>query len=198
VQGHRSDDGKTWTFAAGALLSGTVLNVVFEPADGANFAVTFNPPSASTASTTPKPARPAVSPSSDQGATEADLSSPDIIDTGDTLVPPSVTPSDSGATEIALDVAPPSQLGNAALRAPSVALPTSTRRVSGLALVMLLMAVTAAVALSRVPTPAVRALGPISTPSVGAVERRTRTQGVAQVGGLGRFARPRLGPPPKL
>ena len=198
VKGVLSADAKTWTFNLTPLQVGNVVNVVLQPGDGSTFNLTFNPPTTTTLATSPKPA-PAVSDAASEDATSPidDAASSAALDlSGIPLDAPAyIAPL---SDEIALERADPQQGSPRAQRAPTLAVSDNTTRASGLALVLLLGIGLAACSLSQQPTPAMRALGPMTgTADVGRA-RRTAAAGPAQIGGLGRFVRPRTGPPPRL
>lgn len=197
VKGARSEDGKSWTFNVAALLDGTTLDVVFEPDPTTSFAVTFNPPNDQTLRTSAKPPAAGLTTYDDSSAGASSGAVTPVVAESGALVPtaPAVVP--SASEEIALEVSPPQQQGSAALARGALPGPARTHEAAGLALLLGAAVVGAGWALSRRPPPALRTLGPMSsrgdrmaTPVVPA--------GRTHVGGLGRFARERVGPPPKL
>jgi hypothetical protein len=187
VRGTRAEDGITWTFNLTPLLRENVLDIVLTPGEGSNFNLTFDPPSTATLKTTAKP--PASSALSlDFNDAPNEVVDPAVVDVGPALDVPAFSP--APAPEVALTT--PRQV------APALAVPPKARTASGLALVLLLGAGLAAYILGQAPTPAIRTLGAMTAPVAAVARRRDAHAGEPQVGGLGRFARVRHSPPPKL
>lgn len=185
VKGVRAADGMTWTFNLAALVVGNVIDVVLQPLEASNFNLTFNAPATAALKTFP---RPVVAPA---GIDATPASAP--ID-GDTVA--ADLAADAGLLVLDVPLSAPTNSDVAVLsgsRGSQSATPTvvsePARRASGLGVLLLLAACLAAYALSQVPVPAARGLGRM---------RVTPIVAPTQVGGLGRFARLRSGPPPRL
>ena len=203
AKGTLSGDGKTVAFALSPLVAagGTTLDVVLTPAAGANFELTFNAPSEASLATTKVPSDSSsdfasatdTSPAFDSGT--ADSPSPDLSSDASSLLtspysatqPPPVDPSQTVAFN-------PTAAASQARGAGSP--PPSTRRTPAIAVLLLLAVAGVAWASGRAQVPALRRLGPLSTSDRPATPARVEAD--AAVGGLGRFARVRLGAPPKL
>jgi hypothetical protein len=194
VKGLRSVDGLTWTFNLAPLVARQVVDVVLQPLENTNFNLTFNAPTATALKTSPKPVAVASADSVPEIATSPaadELAGVQFTDlTGVALD----TPAPSAPTDVGVAAPSPSGL-RATDRATLGTASNRTRRASGLAVLLLLGVGTAAYALSQVPAPARRALGPLTTT---APASSPVAAGVVQVGGLGRFARTRTGSPPPL
>ena len=176
VQGVRSEDGSTWTFALAPLLAGSVVDVVVVPAEGSVFQLAFDPPGGDALATTagevaaPEPVAPEVEPASGESFARSDA-----------VVPftPALPAADQVVTAVAPGVGPPP---TAAASPSPAASPRSQpadppRTARGLALAVLALALVAgAIAVLRGGTAPV-AIG---------------------TGGVGRFARPRAGSPPPI
>ena len=212
VQGLRSDDGKTWTFALGPLVVAGEVNVVITPGSvapgapvGSTFSVAFTPPTSASLSTTPGGG------SSDAGLADSSASTdnalgttplPDTgaLDLGSTGAVPGPAPggdvsafrpalpaSSQGLTATA-PLARQATAGNIARRAPA-------GRGSAVGFLVLLAGTAVAIRLRRVPVPSPRRLGRLAS---AAAHVAPAPLVPAATGGLGRFARPRAGPPPPL
>lgn len=197
VKGVRSSDGLLWTFDLSPIYEGEDVDIIINPDPGTNFALSFKPPTQATLRTSPAP----VPISEFEPETETsfgDVASASVIDSGIPLDGGYVPPTD----EIALNVSNPQERGSASLPgrgAPLVSPKAVDREAAALGFVLLLAAIAAGWALSRAMPPPVRALGPMTTPAaVVAAIRPGPRQAEVEVGGLGRFARARTGPPPKL
>jgi len=189
AKGVRAADGKQWTFNLAPLVVNGRVDVVLVPASGTNFNLTFNPPNSSTVKTSPAAVAPAIDTSP---AVEAPVEAAPLIDTSS---PPLEAPSFVAAPTDEAPLATGAQTGAArALGAPSGSAAPS-RSVSGLAVLLLLGVGAAGYALHLAPSPAVRGLGPLPAP---AARWSAAGADTVQMGGLGRFARPRRGPPPRL
>ena len=177
VQGVRSEDGATWTFALAPLLVGTVLDVVVVPAERSVFQLAFDPPSQDALATAegaaPSPAAedsPALAPRPETSSARA----------GD-VVPftPALPAADQVVTAVAPGVSPPP---TAAPAPPTPSAPRARpadrpRTARGFALAVLALALVAGVV---------------------AVVRGGVTPIAIRNGGVGRFARPRAGSPPPI
>jgi hypothetical protein len=200
VKGKRSADGTTWTFDLTALkASGSTLDIVLQPIEG-NFEISFVKPSPTALATTSSPSAGSSTPSPASSSVDSEPAS--VNDFFDLTLDPSVNytpaaeslPPTAPPTEIALATNSPSQRGSAALALPGAT--KQARKGVGLGLLLLAAAGLAAYGLRQVATPPLRALGPMTgtepvDPAVRAADEPTQ-------GGLGRFARPRRGTPPKL
>ena len=91
VQGLRSGDGKTWTFALGPVVVAGEVNVVITPGTvapgapvGSTFSVAFSAPSSASLATTPGGRSPEadLATTSPAASTEADLGTNHVADTG--------------------------------------------------------------------------------------------------------------------
>jgi hypothetical protein len=192
VRGVRSADGLTWTFGLASVVVDNVIDVVLEPQEGTNFNLVFAPPTTATLKTSPKPVAavsvdPAIEPNT---ALPADTAGATILSdsTGAPLAGSEFTPANDELT-----LAAPAAGGTTS---PALTTATGSRRItrgSALAILLLLDVGIAAYVLNQVTTPALRALGPLA----GTARRATKPV-APEVGGLGRFARPRSGPPPRL
>ncbi len=212
VNGVRTSDGKTWTFALAPLLSQGILDVTLVPgvdpnlpagSNGSSFQLTFEAPTAASLTTTsgaaPGPVidpsgadlpTPGVSvgPGFDSPAFGGDLSLPPVAPTG--AFTPALPEADQGLTA----TAPVVQERNA----PLAATPVGRVEEHQLLAVVILAACGAAVLWSaQLPTPAPRRLGPwqatgASTTTVAA------TSAPGSDAGLGRFRRDRSGRAPGL
>ena len=215
ADGTQSADGTTWTFSLGPLAhtnedGSATLDVVLLPAHDSTFQITFDKPDANVLATTPKPATvtvPDVGPAPDLAA------APAVATPSPTAAPPLAAP------VLAPSVAAPLPTPGAARVAPGVATPPATSqpvaaavrvpRHAGkplLAVGVLLAAGAAALWAYRQPAPALRRLGSFAHDAPAAGAHRPGRAGAAlaglrgehQVGGLGRFARPRRETAPRL
>lgn len=203
VEGSPSDDGTTWSFPVAALASGSALDVVLlpgklangpDPVSGSTFRLVLAEPALTTTpalgggSGVPAPVGPSgpgTSSGSPAGSTFTSPASP----TGPFTPPPAVSPSVGSATAPAgATTATGAVDGDTATPAPArVPVPASSatdERSRAIGFVILALAVAAAFAADRVPG--------LAGPAGGAGPDGER------VGGLGRFARPRSEPPPRL
>jgi hypothetical protein len=211
VQGVRSANGDSWTFALAPLAVGRDVNVVITPGTiapgapvGSTFSLTFNPPSSGSLTTTPGEA---TQPAPDvAGALPAPDTQPDSASVGTDVGSSASSPLDVSAP---LPVAsaftpslPESSQGLTATAplvrqatAGNVPLETDGGHGSAAAVLILLAGIAIAVRLYRTPPPAPRLLGPLAsaTPRIPAIAVATPSPG-----GLGRFTRPRSGTPPPL
>lgn len=214
VNGIRSDDGATWTFALAPLLSGGIVDITLVPgvdtsrpagANGSSFQLAFNPPTAASLATTAGAAPTTDFSSEDFGAPAGgyDTGSYDPtagsgfdlpsapIDSGFT---PALPPADRGLTA----TAPVVQGRNAPLPVTPAAAVTEH---TGLAALVLVLCGGALLWSAQLPVPDPRRLGTFSGPGH---QRSTPLAEVdevsapAQSGGLGRFARLRSGSAPRL
>lgn len=201
VQGVRSEDGKTFSFGLAPLVVGREVNVVITPGTiapdapvGSTFSLAFNPPTTAALATTPG-----------DGSSGGGL----VLDESIDVLPDPVTGLDPGSlfsadTVSAFTPALPSSSQGLTATAPVVrqqsagnVLPRPARAKNGaVAFLVILGALVALVRLNKVPVPNLRLLGPLgSTAATAAV---TVTAQPAETGGLGRFARRRVGTPPPL
>jgi hypothetical protein len=196
VTGTRSADGSAYTFALSPFLAAGKVNVVLQPGAGPVFQLTFNAPSDAALKTSP--VAPASTPSSaPELSAEPETFDAPAIDFGGTPLEFSPSAPAFVPDEQALDVATGAPARPIAGNRTGVVAASKPPRGSALALLLLLAVGGAAWAFSNMPTPAVRALGPM-THSDTAEDTGRAAAGPAAVGGLGRFARPRHGPPPRL
>lgn len=203
VAGVRAADGKTWSFALAPLLSEGVLDVTLVPGrdptlpagfDGSTFQLVFTPPTTASLTTT---SGGAVAPPLDLPAFETpDAGTFDPPAFGDDLSLPPATPSFSPALPEAdqglTATAPVVQQRNA----PLPVAPTDVAEDHKvLAIVILSLCGAALLWGARLQVPAIRRLG-------GFAPAHDRGEGDGepppQIGGLGRFARARSGPVPRL
>ncbi len=221
VSGIRSADGKTWAFAIQALLRDGVLDVAIVPgADPkappgtpiAPFSLAFKKPDAG--------ALPASAASADTATTDfssdfsfggssdapSDFSSPLA---GETTFDSQTTFEPTGSTSFDItSVAPTGAVAvpalprkaqapllqqPAAARARALAKPSASDSARFIGFVLILGGLAAAYAATRQPVPAITGLSRMSVRRI-----PTATKPVATGGGLGRFAKPRSGPPPTL
>jgi hypothetical protein len=186
VTGLRAQDGKTWTFALAPLLSDGIVDVTFVPgvdptrpegANGSVFQLVFNAPTAASLATTAG--------SSDGSSTDfvlPEFGSPDVVPSdsgsftapaigGGLSLPPasSFTPALPEADQGLTATAPVVQERNAPLEASPIAAVADHK-----ALAVLVLALCGGVMLWSAQMP------------------------VPEPAGLGRFARPRTGPAPRL
>ena len=199
VNGVRAADGGSWTFALGALVVGGVVDVVLVPgkvsgrparADGSSFQLAFHPPDPSALVTESVPEGEEAP---DAGFTYSDLGS--TTDYSAYLPDASVSaPSSPFAASLTPEqqvVTPSAPLNQ---RVAAARLPAPKEAGGNFLGFLVALGVLAAPArASRATPPPIRRLGPLSNrplPAVAGVE--------AEVAGLGRFARPRVGAAPKL
>jgi hypothetical protein len=203
AKGTLSADAKTVTFALTPLVSadGSTLDIVLLPASGASFELTFNPPTA-TSLTTTKVAPSSTSDSASSFDTSPGISTADssASDTSTDAVSSLLTapyastqapPTDNPTLQVTT-VRPTTPVNSTGLTGTS-----STRSTPAVAVLLLLMVAGAAWAVVRVPVPGLRRLGPMSTSPPPPASAR-EPAGPPAVGGLGRFARERRGAPPRL
>jgi hypothetical protein len=216
VTGVRAADGRSWTFALAPLLSDGIVDVTLVPgtdpalpagANGSTFQLTFAAPtSASLATSGAGGASPPLDlPDSalpgEGGGPGASFDPPDLG--SDLSLPPvapaaAFTPSLPAADQGLTATAPVVQQRNA----PLAATPLEAVEEHRLLAVLILAFCGAAVLWStQLPTPAPRRLGPWDPDSAAASGRGpltpTATPG-QMAAGLGRFARERSGPAPRL
>lgn len=213
VNGIRSDDGASWTFALAPLLSGGIVDVTLVPgvdasrppgANGSTFQLAFNPPTAASLATTPGSATTADFPAPDFGAPDGgyDAGAYDPSAGGGFDLPavptesgftPALPPADQGLTA----TAPVVQDRNAPLRATTAA---AVAEHKGLAALVFVLCGGALLWSAQLPVPDPRRLGTFTGP--GDVRRPSAAHvdrpGPSEVGGLGRFARARSGSAPRL
>jgi len=213
VNGIRSDDGATWTFALAPLLSDGIVDVTLVPgvdpsrpdgANGSTFQLAFNPPAAASLATTAGSAPSADFPAPDFGApagaydvggydpTAGGFDLPGVpTDSGFTAALP---PADRGLTA----TAPVVQGRNAPLRATPAAAVADHKT---LAILVLVLCGGALLWSAQLPVPEPRRLGTFTGPGAtrtASPTERDPSSVPAEVGGLGRFARARSGTAPRL
>jgi hypothetical protein len=214
AKGVRSADGLSYTFDLAPLMitdanGDSFVDVILVPgvdptlpagANGSSFQLTFVKPTSSSMSTTPTDS----STSSDFSASSSLAAGGVSVDPSSGLVDPSTlgTPPISTSSPAFTPALPPEQQqvtatapAAQAASANNVARPPAKPLGKpALAFFILLAAGAAAWWAQRQPIPSLHRLGPLSstpdTPALAVVE--------PQVGGLGRFARPRTGPAPTL
>ena len=202
VQGIRSEDGTTWSFGLAPLVVGNEVNVVITPGTvapdapvGSTFSLAFNPPSTSALVTTPGSGSSSgglgFDPSEELGADPVGG-----LDTGPlfsadpvSAFTPALPPSSQGLTATAPVVRQST--------ASNVLPPPPPAKGGWVAFLVLLGCMAAAVRLNRIPVPNLRLLGPLGSGSAPAPAVLAAAQ-PADTGGLGRFARRRVGTPPPL
>jgi hypothetical protein len=205
VQGIEADDKKSYTFALTPLLVDNLLDVVLVPGTvqgrpdgfpaGSSFSIAFDKPtdasltttsgfSSSSSSFTPPPP-----PITDFGASDVPLS----FDAG------SLAPATSAPFTAALPASKQGRTATAPVRrlatqanVAATTKPLNDRR--GIAALILLLGSLAAMFVNREPVPAPRRLGPLAGRALAGDEPTV----AAEPGGLGRFAKPRVGSAPRL
>ena len=198
VNGVQADDGASWTFPLAPLYGDGLLDVVILPAEGsAPFEISFEPPTAESLRTT----RASTPPEFDAGFEPAAGDSggtfalPPSGFEGGEFSRPSLGPLPS-QTDGSGTAAPATPADDDRQRFVAIARPGPAGGEEGdpraLALVILLAALAASLTLGREPLPAPRLLGPM------AGRQRQPAEDEAEIRGLGRFRRPRPGPPPSL
>lgn len=203
VTGVRAADGTSWSFAVAPLLSDGILDVTLVPGrdptlpaglDGSTFQLVFLPPTAASLTTTTDgdAAPPIDLPAF--GTPDAGAFDPPAF--GDDLsLPPSVpsfSPALPEADQGLTATAPVVQQRNAPLPASPVEVAEDHKV---LALVVFALCGAALLWCAQLPVPAIRRLGGFATSVRPAGDGDPSQQ---QVGGLGRFARARSGPVPRL
>lgn len=202
VQGLRSEDGLTWTFALEPLVTGTEVNVILTPGTvapdspvGSTFSLAFLRPDADALATTQGEAT-----APDGGDFVPDAAVDEVLedlatgaldvgaDTGGlTAFQPALPASSQGLTATA-PVVRQRTVNNVVPPAPPA-------KGGAIAFLVLLAAAAVAVRLNKIPVPGLRRLGPLAgaAPHVGPALVQPPERA-----GLGRFARPRVGAPPPL
>lgn len=213
VTGVRADDGTTWTFAVAPLLSDGIVDLILVPgvdpqlpagANGSTFQVVFEAPTAASLATSsgagPSPTLD-LDPSGFAPTAPADSFAAPAFAGGDLSLPPvapasSFTPSLPEADQGLTATAPVVQERAAPLPVSPIAA-VEDHRVLG----MVILALCGAALLwsAQLPTPALRRLGGVAGGST-AVEASIPDPAASPLpaAGLGRFARTRTGPPPRL
>ncbi|MEX2293379.1 MAG: hypothetical protein WD691_06280 [Acidimicrobiales bacterium] len=206
VNGIRSDDGASWTFALEPLVSDGIVDVTLVPgvepdqpagANGSTFQLVFEAPTHASLVTTPGVAPDTNFVLPDFGSTDTDVSAIGGVDlppiASDAGFIPALPPSDRGLTA----TAPIVQGGNPPLGASPIAAVVEHR---GLAALVLLLCGAAALWSARLPVPAPQRLGTFGTrggqPTAATVHATDPALGAAT--GPGRFSRPRSGRTPQL
>ena len=213
VAGVRAADGTTWSFALAPLLSDGILDVMLVPGrdpalpaglDGSTFQIVFTAPSSTSLRvSTGTPAPPIELP--DVGATTPDGAGANFdppLTGGDLSLPPaaSFAPSLPEADQGLTATAPVVQQRNAPLPTPPGDLAEDHKL---LGVVILLLCGAALLWSAQLPAPALRRLGASTLepatagpPNSGQVVAGSGE--VQETAGLGRFARGRSGPAPRL
>ena len=209
VNGQRDAAAATWTFPVAPLVQGTELNIVITPGAvggapvNAPFQIAFEPPDAGslvTSSTAGDSSATATAEDFPAPAVEGSFN-PELPSGGLDIAPgtdlPTATPFAPALPESSQGVTATAPAVQRAQPPPFI--PTqpasATREGAGLGFLVLLAAAAAVYYVNRAPTPPPRRLGPLAS-SAGHV--RVATAVAADTGGLGRFARVRRGPPPRL
>lgn len=212
VNGVRAEDGSTWTFALAPLASDGIVDVTLVPgvdpsrpegANGSSFQLAFEPPTAASLATTTGDSGGGDFAVPDFGAPAGDAGGtgsfdvPAFGDSGLSLPPagpaagftPALPEADQGLTA----TAPVAQKRNGPLDATPV---SAVEDHKGLAAIVLALCGAALLWSGQLPTPEPRRLGTFGA--------RVDTAGTAGTtaepapAGLGRFARARTGPAPRL
>lgn len=201
VQGILSDDKKSYIFALTPLLQGTSLDVVLVPGTlsgrpdglaGSTFSIAFEKPTdaslATSAGFSSSSSDFAPPPLPDLGSSDAGVG----LDTALSLNPPpaAFTPSLAPSQQGRSATAPSNRLATQA-NVLAANHPLQDRR--GVAAMVLLLASCAAFFVNREPLPAPRRLGPLAGRAI-----EGEAVAVVETGGLGRFAKPRVGSAPRL
>lgn len=212
VNGVRAADGTSWSFALAPLLSDGIVDVTIVPGtvpdlppglNGSTFSLVFAPPTAASLTTTagagaPPPIDlPALG--APVGGTDGGFTAPALGD-GDLTLPavgtvPGFTPALPEADQGLTATAPVVQERNAPLAAAPVAV-VEDHKV--LASVILLLCGAALLWSAQLPTPDLRRLGGFDGPAAVAEPSLPPAAPPDGTAGLGRFARPRSGPSPRL
>lgn len=210
VNGIRSDDKKSWTFALAPLTSDGIVDVTLVPgvdasapagANGSTFQLAFNPPTTTSLATT-------------RGTQGSDFSVPDFgasdypgssdsfdvpASTGTFDAPPadaaSFIPALPEADQGLTATAPVVQNRNAPLQASPASAVAEHR---GLAALVLVLCGGTLLWSGQQPVPAPRRLGPFGTSDAARVGPAPADELVARPAGVGRFARTRTGSAPRL
>ncbi|MFZ6005207.1 MAG: hypothetical protein ACOYXM_14875 [Actinomycetota bacterium] len=213
VQGQRSPDGATWTFPVGALQFNNDVNVILvagtDPAlpagaNGSVFSLTFEQPTTASIQTTGGSTPPPTF-SSGGSFSNGSGSSGTFSETG-TFAPPvgtgtfAVSPVSPALPEADQGLTATAPVIQARTPAPAVqpirALKSDGARAFG-ALVLVLGAAGSWWFGQQAP-PLPRKLGRFASAAGSAAVHESTLQPAPEVGGLGRFARTRTGPPPRL
>lgn len=213
VQGQRATDGSTWTFPVGALQFNNDLNVILvagtDPtlpagANGSVFSLTFEKPTTASIQTTGGSAPPPTFPSG--GSFSNGSSSTGTFSETGTFAPPvgsgtfAVSPVSPALPEADQGLTATAPVIQARIPAPVLqpvkALKSDGARALG-ALVLVLGAAGAWWFGQQAP-PLPRKLGRFATTAASGAVPEGSMLPAPEVGGLGRFARVRTGPPPRL
>lgn len=212
VNGVRSDDGATWTFAVAPLASDGIVDVTLVPgvdpaapegANGSSFQLAFEPPTAASLTTTSGDTSGGDFSVPDFGSSSGDFAGdtgsfdvPAFGDSGLSFPPaapaagftPALPEADQGFTA----TAPVAQKRNG----PLATAPISTvEDHKGLAALVLALCGAALLWSAQQPTPEPRRLGTFGAAAPGQTHA---TRSLTERAGLGRFARERTGPAPRL
>ena len=201
VQGVRSADGTSWSFGLAPLVVANEVNVVITPGTvapgapvGSSFSLAFNPPSTSALATTPGSGSGggglALDPATDLVSDPVGALDIGTLFSADVVSPftPALPTSAQGLTPTAPVVRQSTAANVLPARAPA--------KNGAVAFFVLLGCLAVLVRLNRIPVPNLRLLGPLgSSPATAAA---TIAAQPADTGGLGRFARRRVGTPPPL
>jgi hypothetical protein len=214
VQGLLSDDKKSYTFAVSPLVQDNLLDIVLVPGtvttrpappvadptggqvpqtSGSTFSVAFNKPTDASLTTT------AGFDSSSSFAPPPEVTDPGTSDLPLSLDAPIADPVAGAAFTPALPAAQQGRTATAparrlATQANVVAASNALQDRRGVAALVLLLGAVAAMFVNREPVPAPRRLGPLAGRALATEEPAV----AAEPGGVGRFARPRVGSPPRL
>jgi hypothetical protein len=205
VTGVRSEDGKTWTFALAPLLSDGILDITLVPGldpdlpagvNGSTFQLAFVAPTTASLTTTGGAATPPIElPEFGAPTPEAGGSFDAPAFGGDLALPPAgaFTPSLPEADQGLTATAPVVQERNAPLAASTV---EAVEDHKVLAVVILALCGAALLWSAQLPTPDLRRLGGFD--HRGGPDHPSPPPSAPETGGLGRFARTRSGPTPRL
>lgn len=212
VNGVRAEDGATWTFALAPLASDGIVDVTLVPgvdpsrpegANGSSFQLAFEPPTAASLATTTGDAGGGDfvvpdfgGPTGDLGGGTGSFDVPAFGDSGLSLPPaapaagftPALPEADQGLTA----TAPVAQKRNSPLDAEPI---SAVEDHKGLAALVLALCGAALLWSAQLPTPEPRRLGTFGTT---ATREGTGAARPSEPAGLGRFARARTGPAPRL
>jgi hypothetical protein len=203
VKGTKSADGKTMSFGLSAIENEEgVIDVALVPVPGSSFSITFAKPTSDSLKTTGGIGDSFSSDFDSSAALEAgDLDSGGSFDLDSSTMATEALTGGSFSTPLTTDTplaAPVAAPTERQVSAPAAnrALPVpASDKGKAIALLLALGAIAAGFFVSQQQTPAMRMLGSFA-------EGRRATASVVptepQVGGLGRFARLRQGPPPSL
>jgi hypothetical protein len=210
VTGVRSSDGKTWTFALAPLLSDGIVDVTLVPGldpdlpaglNGSSFQLVFAAPTSASLSTTSGAGGAPPIELPDVGATPpADGAfAPPAFGGGALSLPPvapggAFTPSLPEADQGLTATAPVVERRNSPLPAPI----SSVEDHKALGIFVLALCGAALLWSAQLPVPALRRLGGFDPGAPEPAAPGPSSATTAETAGVGRFARPRTGPAPRL